>query len=347
MAFSTSRAPAWAVTAALAACAAPPVPPEPTPPSSHPSRPSPPPPGVSTSAVAPDAAASSSEDTDVQTIEVARSTVRSTTEWLASGLDSWFGDKPFSQGGKVRDGRISLSVLKRQDEKADYRLRFNARVRLPNIEEKTYLFIGRDNPRDLVTDRPSALSSQQRLQPQTAADRAFFAGVGRPLDDHIDARLGFRGGLKPYAQVRYTRQWPLTPDDLIEFRETLFWSVDDRFGSTTSVSYDHDVTPTLTGRWLSSVTVTRAHPDHEWHSSLSAFQSFGRRRLLTLEVLATGLESTGVAVNDFGVQTRWEQPVYKQWLLSEFVVGHFWPRRDQSVARGKSWALGLGLKMEF
>ena len=76
-------------------------------------------------------------------MEVTRRSVRSTAEWLARGVDSWFGDKPFEEGGKVTDGRLSVSLLQRHDENTDLSVRFNARFGLPNVEERVYLFIGR------------------------------------------------------------------------------------------------------------------------------------------------------------------------------------------------------------
>jgi hypothetical protein len=99
-------------------------------------------------------------------IESARSSVRSTAEWLARGVDSWFGDRPFEEGGSVTDGRLSLSILRRQRENADIDLRFNARFRLPNLEQRIYLFIGRDNPREVIADRPGSFSSRE---PRTTA----------------------------------------------------------------------------------------------------------------------------------------------------------------------------------
>lgn len=279
--------------------------------------------------------------------ESARRSIRSAAVWLASGVDSWFGDKPFDEGGRVTDGRFSVSVLQRQDEGVNFKLRFSASFRLPNLEERTYLFIGRDDPRDLITDKPAAFSRQQRLLTETAADTTFFAGLGRTLGDRIDFRLGFRGGLKPYAQGRYRRPWRLGPADDIEFRETLFWSVDDQFGSTTALSYEHAFSPTLTGRWLSAATVTQADGKFEWHSSLGAYRSLGSQRLLSLELLATGKQGSGVLLTDYGVQTRWEQPVHKDWLLGEFIVGHFWPRANAMSPRGRAWAVGAGLKMNF
>ena len=55
-----------------------------------------------------------------------RSGVRSSVEWLASGVDSWFGDIPFSEGGKVTNGELGLTLYKREDDSASLGLRFKA-----------------------------------------------------------------------------------------------------------------------------------------------------------------------------------------------------------------------------
>lgn len=296
------------------------------------------------------AAPSASAPPPAETVEVWESTrlsVRSSAEWLASGVDSWFGDKPFREGGQVSDGRFSVGLLKRQDESMDIKVRFNARFRLPNLEQSTYLFFGRDNQRELLTDTPGVFSRQQRLLTETAASQAFFAGFGFALHESVDFRLGFRGGLKPYAQVRYRHPWELSPVDLLEFRQTVFWSLSDHLGSTTALSYDHVVSPTLVARWLTAATVTQESKTFEWSSVVGAYQSMGGQRLLSLEALASGQTKSGLGLSDYGLQTKWEQPVYKDWLLGELVVGHFWPRKDPLLARGRAWALGAGLKMQF
>jgi hypothetical protein len=282
-----------------------------------------------------------------EVIESARETVRSTTLWLASGVDSWFGDRPFEQGGKVSDGRISLNIYQRERESTEVRLRFNARFKLPNLERKTYLFIGRDNPREVLTDQPGTFARQQQLQRETGEDRSFFAGLGRIVNDRVDYRIGFRGGLKPYLQARYRKPWDLGPKDRVEFRQTFFLSVADHLGSTTALSYEHAWSPTVIVRWVSAATITRVDPKFNWYSSLGAFKVLGPDRQLSLELLASGRQGTGVAVLDYGVQARWEQPVYKDWLAGELVLGHFWPRADAASPRLKSWAVGTGLKMRF
>ncbi len=291
--------------------------------------------------------ASSTETKTVELMETTRQSARATAEWLARGVDSWFGDKPFGEGGKVTDGRMSLSLFKRQDEKFDVSLRFNARFRLPNVEEKTYLFIGRDNEREVITDKPGSLSRQDRLLGDTNSERSFFAGLGRDINDAVDFRLGVRGGLKPYAQARYRQQWRFGDTDLAEFRETVFWTLQDHLGSTTVASYERNFSRSLVGRWLNAATITQKNRKFEWSSSLGAYKGFGNQRLLSLEALASGVQGSGVGVSDYGVQTKWEQPIYRDWMLGEVLIGHFWPKREVFAERSRAWAIGTRLKLRF
>lgn len=280
-------------------------------------------------------------------LETARRSVRSTTEWLARGVDSWFGDKPPTEGGQVSNGLLSLNLIKRQGERADPNVRFGARFRLPNVEQRAYLFVGRDDQREIVTDKPEAFSRQQLLLPQRNADRAFFAGFGLSLPDAADFRLGFRGGLKPYAQARYWKGWQFGDQDLIDFRQTLFWTLDDRLGSTTALSYAHGFSPTLAGRWLNAATITQRSRKFEWSSIFGLHQSHGTDRLLSLELLFSGRQGADVRVADYGLQLKWLQPIHQDWLLGEIIVGQFHPRPDLSRERIRAWALGGGLRMKF
>jgi hypothetical protein len=282
-----------------------------------------------------------------QLADTARASVRAAAVWLARGVDSWFGDKPFEQGGQVSDGRLSAVLFTRQGDKPDFDVRFNARFALPNVEERLYAFVGRDDLRDQLIDQPGAFSRQNRLLGEQPGDNDFFAGVGRSLSRSVDVRLGFRGGIKPFAQLRYRRKWLLSDDELVEFRQTLFWASDDRLGSTTAVSFEHAFSADLAVRWLSAATITQATEAFEWSSLAGAYQSFGDQRLLALEGLVTGLQGSGVRFTDAGLQARWEQPVYEDWLLGGVIVGHFWPRPDALVERRSAWALGVSVKMRF
>lgn len=277
-----------------------------------------------------------------------RRAVRGATEWLAHGVDSWFGDEPFADGGEVTDGRLGLHLLLRQGEDPNTRLRFAARIRLPNVErEAAYFFVGRDDPKEIVKDRPDAISPQQLLLRQESADPSFFAGLGLTLYDLVDFRLGFRGGLKPYVQARYRHTWPLSSADLVEFRETIFWSVDERFGSTTTLAYSHAFSSTLSSRWLNSATITQDSRVFEWSSIVGGYKSFGAQRLAALELIFSGEQNSGIPISDYGLQARWQQPIYEDWLLWEVIVGQFRPRKTPQGERGREWAVGSGLTLRF
>lgn len=281
-------------------------------------------------------------------VESAREAARAAALWLASGVDSWFGNKPFSEGGQVSDGEVSVKFYSRQDQKTDYSATFNARFKLPNLEAHTYLFTGRDTTASVVTDRPAVFAAKQRLlQPNSTLDNTFFAGLGRGVGESIDARIGFQGGLKLYAQGRYRKEWRLAADDTVEFSQTVFLTQADRFGSSTVASYQHQFSHTLVGRWLNVVSVTQADPDAEWNTSLGVFKSVGQQRLLSLEILASAKQNTGLRLTDYGLQMRWEQPVLHNNLMGEIVLGHFWPQSLVAGDRSTAWAVGTGVKMKF
>ncbi len=282
-------------------------------------------------------------------IESTRTQARALSERIARRVDSWFGDIPFEDGGRVTQGRLSLGVFHRRDQGSDVDLRFTARFRLPNIEKSAYLFVGRDDPRNVVKDTPQPQSSKQQLLVSRPEDRSFLGGLGLSRGDEFSARIGLSAHLQPFVQVRYDKPWQLAPGHVLGFRETLFWSRDDGFGSTTALSYEHELQAPWTLRWLSAATVTQETRNLEWSSTLGAHRDFGGQRHLALELLfsGTGTRGTGLGMSDRGVLVKWEQPLYRDWLLGELVAGHFWLRPTAQAPRGQAWALGASLKMHF
>jgi hypothetical protein len=301
----------------------------------------------------PEAAAAAAAPADASPpqplIESARAQARSVSEQVARRVDGWFGDIPFEGGGRVTQGRLSLGVFHRRDQGSDVDVRFTARWRLPNLEKSAYLFFGRDDPRDLVKDTPRALNSKQQLLAGRPEDRSFLGGLGLSRGDEFSARLGFSAHLEPFAQARYDKLWALAPDRILGFRETLFWSRGDRFGSTTALSYDLRLRPLWAMRWIGAATVTQETRNLEWSSTLGGYRAFGGQRRLALELLfsGTGTRGTGVGMSDRGLLAKWEQPLYRDWLLGQLVAGHFWPRPSALEPRGRAFAIGANLNMNF
>jgi len=285
-------------------------------------------------------------------IENAREQTRSLAERFAQKVDSWFGDGGAGEpGGRVTRGLLSLGVLHRRDRDTEVDLRFTARLRLPNFEKSAYLFIGRDDPRSAVKDTPesNALSGKPQLLTSRPDERSFLGGLGGALGKQFSFRAGVSAHLEPFVQLRYDRTWAVAPDQVVGFRETVFWSRGDRFGSTTALTYEFALQPQLALRWISAATITQETRNVEWSSNLGLYRDFGSQKLLSLELLSdgTGTQGNGVGLSDRGILAKWEQPLYRDWLLGEVAVGHFWLRPDSQSPRGRAWALGGTLKMRF
>lgn len=281
--------------------------------------------------------------------ETTQRAARSTAEWLAHSIDGWFGDEPFHEVDRVRDGRLDISLFKRQDQNPSLDVRFDARFRLPNLEKSAYVFVGRDDRREAVQDTPDSGSLRQRLIAEDRNDRSFLAGLGLGLPKGFDVRVGVSSRLKPYTQLRWRQRWQPTPSQRIDLRETLFWTREDRGGSTTAVSWEVDLSPVWTVRWLNAGTITEVSRNLEWSSTLGAYRLLSGQRLLSAEALLAGegRRGTGRGASDAGLLLKWEQPVYKDWLRGEVVAGHFWPKPDRDSERGRAWALGASLKLQF
>ena len=280
-------------------------------------------------------------------LEQSRTQVRGFSVWLGETVNDWFGDRPFEDGGKVTHGRLGLRNLWRQDEGWDTNVRFRARFDLPNLRDKAYIFIGRQNERELLTDQSEAFTREQLLlEERRKEDQTGFAGVGLALRKNLDFRVGVRGGMKFYTQARYRKQWALSAQDRIEFRETIFWNNKDKFGSTTALDYEHAFTPTLSLHWQNATTISEKTDDFAWGSSLGLFKRFGDDRILSGEMVVTGETGAKENVDEYGVRMKWTQPVYREWLIGEFIVGHYWPQREDRE-RERAWGVGVNLEMRF
>lgn len=275
-----------------------------------------------------------------------RGMVRSVTEGVARRVDRWFGDKPFEQGGRI-SGSIGFKVLARQHDEPNQSVNFRARLDLPNLSDKLFIFVGKENEREMITDRPEEFRRRELLLPVDRRDEErVFAGVGAALMDALEFRVGVRGGFKPYAQARYRRDWMMTGNDALAFRETVFWRPADGVGSTTALNYSHALSSSVALRWQNAATISEDTDGWTWSTSVGAFKLYGKDHTASLEAIVTGDTGEKDNISEYGVRAVWERPVYRDWTILELSIGHFWPREDGDDAR-KHWALGLGVKVNF
>nr|WP_237251648.1 hypothetical protein [Thioalkalivibrio nitratireducens] len=281
-------------------------------------------------------------------LETTRRGVDTTANWLVRGVDGWFGDKPFDESGGEVSGSVYVRGLQREDEGFKARVRFRLDVTMPNVNERAFVFLGRDNEAELVTDQPDTFRRAQLLLPESRTDDStFFAGIGYFLRDNVSLRAGVRGGYKLYSQARYQKDWWPTEQSRLEFTETIFLAVRDGLGSTTALDYGYAFADDFGFRWRNSATFSTETDGVAWATALGTLKTFPKQRELSLDVLANGETDYDVSVREYGVRGIYRRPVYRDWLLGEVILGYFWPREDDDPDRREAWALGLATEMRF
>jgi len=292
--------------------------------------------------------ASAGRNVRIEWLHETRDYLRDFLEGVGRTVDGWFGDVPPEPTQRLVNGRLSLNTLWRRDEGLQTGLNFRGKFNLPNLKNKAYLYFGQDNERDLVTDQPEEFSRRQRLlAEQDDRDKTFFAGLGYALRENIDLRGGIRGPLRPFVQARFVKKWYPGDSDEIEFRETLFWEGKEGFGLTTALNYQYGFTRDLEFRWRNSVTLSESTDALAWQSSAGFYLRLGGPRQLSIEALINGETGHTLPVDEYGVRGIYRRAIYEDWLLGEFIVGHFWPRDENDPEREKSWAAGIGVEMLF
>ena len=288
-----------------------------------------------------------SDATEIAWLERSRTYTRTGATALVRTVDGWFGDKPFAASGGQVSGYLRLGGLWKQHDGTDVHVRFRLRAHLPNLQDKAYVFIGRDNEAEEVKDQPDTFTREALLQRESRRqDQSFFAGVGYGLRDNIDFRLGVHGGWKLYAQARYRQQWALSARDTVFLRESVFWSVHEHLGSTTVLYYERQLNPSVVLRWSTVGTITQRSHTLEWQSSLGLHKTLPGLRSVGLELLTEGRGNRRDLV-EYGVRASWSQPVYRDWLIGKVTLGHFWPKDEAHLPRQRAWAVGAHVDMHF
>ena len=178
-------------------------------------------------------------------------------------------------------GRLEISGLNSDYEGSKFRVRGNVRFDFPNLDRRWNAFVGRDEPNDFIRDRTEGLALRSQFL-DFADENRWLAGLGYSLpgtyQQRTDFRVGGKLGSEPeiFVQGRHRRNWFIDDRNLWHFRETLFWTNRDGFGSTTSLDFDHVVKRTMLLRWGNIGTISEATDGLEWRSAMLLYQSLNR-----------------------------------------------------------------------
>ena len=284
-------------------------------------------------------------------IDDARRMLYETLCGAALWFDGLFGERNNIASARNTSGRLEISGLESQYEGSKIRTRGSFRFDFPNLDHRLNAFLGRDDEDDFIRDRNEGLALRSQFLRVETSER-WLAGLGYSLPgsykQRTDFRVGGKGGRTPeiFVQGRHRRNWVINDRNLWHFRETIFWTNRDGFGSTTALDFDHVLRRTLLLRWGTAGTVSEATDGLDWRSALLLYQNLPRARAIAYEAFIRGESANEVPLKEYGARVIYRQQIlHRDWLAGEVVTGYSWPRFLREDARNGSFTFGLGVEI--
>ena len=85
----------------------------------------------------------------------------------------------------------------------------------------------------------------------------------------------------------------------------------------------------------------------DWGTSAAVYQSFGGRRAISYTALLRGETGADVPIQNYGVEVRYRQQVFRRWLFIDLLSSLTWPRETLDEKREINPGIGVGFEMFF
>jgi hypothetical protein len=288
---------------------------------------------------------------EVAVLDETRERLQETVCGASLWFDGLFGERDLA-AARTAHGRLEVSTAHSEFEGRETRVRFDARVKLPALEQRLSAFIGRDNQDDIARDRSEGLGLRSQADELDQVED-WFAGLGYRLKEDWGIRSEFRVGVrglrqpKAFAQLRNIWNAYEDDDDRVQLRATPFVNNLDGAGFTLSVDFDHALSATRLLRWGSAGTVTEESAGVGWRSAVLLYQSLRELRAIAFEAFERGATGAPEPLVEYGVRVIYRQPLLKRRLFAELVPGYSWPRVDPALPREGSAGVTFGLELPF
>ncbi len=270
------------------------------------------------------------------------------------GAALWF-DGLFGEGdldaARQSYGYVELATSYSEFYGSQTRLRFLARVKLPAMEERLSAFVGVDDETDSVRDRSEGQALRSRRRP---TDRdTFLLGLGFAGFTSDRFQSDFKVGVsefslpKVFVQNRFNYIPYSDKQNRVILRITPFWNNRDHYGATTHTSIDHILDEAFLLRWSTAATKSEEISGLDWRSAVILYQNLAGTRALAYEAFIRGASGAPEPLGEFGVRAVYREPLFRNRLFGELVLGYSWPREDPALVREGAADIGVGVEMPF
>jgi hypothetical protein len=231
---------------------------------------------------------------DLTVLQRVRRTLTVTTCASSAWLDGLFGNQIYRDEYHATYGTVTTGGLWSDYDGFDPRLRFRARLQLPQWDERISAFAGRVGEEDYISDTEGDFDALPTRQFGTLEDESVPVGLGysspRRTGNDFDVGVGVRIDLPldPYARARYEIVRSFADRYVFSARETVFWQNTEGFGTTTRINLDRVMSDRFLLRWSNLGKFTEETIGLEWYSQLTLFQSVGQRTGLAWQAQVEG-----------------------------------------------------------
>jgi hypothetical protein len=268
-------------------------------------------------------------------------------------LDGLFGDQIHYDEYHATYGTVTLGGLWSEYDGFDPRLRFRARLQLPQWDERISAFAGRVGETDYISDTEGDFDALPTRQFGTLEDESVLLGLGYSSPERtgndFDVGVGVRVDLPldPYARARYEIVRSFADRYVFTARETVFWQNTEGFGTTTRINVDRLLSDRFLLRWSNLGKYTEETVGLEWYTQLTLFQSVGQRTGLAWQAQMEGETDNEVQITRNSARLILRRQLTPEWLIVELRGGVSWPRRKLSEERDASPEVGIAFEMQF
>jgi hypothetical protein len=265
----------------------------------------------------------------------------------AAWFDGFFGDpRSFEETPVGNFIRLRNTVRWDESEDFDNRLRVQASLALPRVSDRVRLLVTRDE--DITGNELDSVSGAVGDEERTRIGLRFLASEGVRQRFDVDGTVRLSSGtLNPRVRGRYRYAQALSDNSLARLTQSLFWEVDDGFGTTSRLDYEFLPNRDTLVRWTGQGTVAEGTDGFEWRSSFVAFRQLSSRDALRAEAGVFGDSKPSLEVEEYFVALRYRRQFLRRWLFVEFQPEHAWPIDPNTGNRRSDWRFSVTVEVQF
>jgi hypothetical protein len=266
---------------------------------------------------------------------------------ISNGFDRFFADESDLELRRSRSFvRWRSEARMAEDGSLTFGSALRADLSLPNLEKRLRAFrIVLENVGRAVTDPEDTLDSGQQGGRGDAVLRWTLLGT---LRSSIDVGAGVLFAVPPglVARTRFRVARELGHVALARAAAVGFWSTRDRFGFSTSLSFERALGHRLLLRWASGTLVSQRSSSYAGHSELALLATLDSTTAVTLLGSVSGRSKPEPAVAVWRVATRLRTALVRRWIYGEVEPEVRWPL-DAAGGRRRVPAIFFRLEFQF